>query len=39
MKAIVYTQFGPPEVLQLKEVKTPEPKEHEVMSRLPFVRP
>lgn len=34
MKAIVYTQFGPPEVLQLKEVKTPEPKEHEVLIRI-----
>ena len=34
MKAIVYTQFGPPEVLQLKDVKTPEPKEHDVLIRI-----
>lgn len=34
MKAVVYTQFGPPEVLQLEDVKTPEPKEHEVLIRI-----
>ena len=34
MKAIVYTKFGPPEVLQLQEVNTPEPKEHEVLIRI-----
>jgi NADPH:quinone reductase-like Zn-dependent oxidoreductase len=34
MKAIVYTQFGPPEVLQLKEVQTPEPRDHEVLIRI-----
>ena len=34
MKAIVYTQFGPPEVFRLKEVTKPEPDAHEVLIRI-----
>jgi len=34
MKAIVYTKYGPPDVLQLKEVKKPAAKDGEVLIRV-----
>ena len=34
MKAVVYTRYGPPDILELKDMPKPAPKDNEVLIKV-----